>query len=161
MSMQMQYGRNWLRDMLLELETKTRPLNTLETKTRPLNITVQHHSDSYAFSITPIAVPVPTFGRLAALRVQDLYTFEWFEWAYGVWTTRRPEVHVGPGMLYIAAYADNEGDSGLMQLSVKDDVGVYLSFKEETVAAGASFGDETGTIDMPDRSYGITVTVVP
>ncbi|MBA7671249.1 hypothetical protein ES703_79403 [subsurface metagenome] len=148
--MSTQYGRNWLRNLL-----------EIETKTRPLNIAVQHHSDSYAFSIVPIAVPVPAFGRLAALRVQDLYTFEWFEWAYGVWTTRRPEVHVGPGKLYIAAWAVNEGKQGLMQLIIKDDVGNFLAVKQHDVPAGQGIGDETGTIDMPDRQYGILVLVEP
>ncbi len=163
MAMQsVQYGRNWLRN-LLELETETRPLNILETetKTRPLNIAVQHHSDSYSFSITPIAAPVPTFGILAALRVQDLETLEWFNWAYGAWTTRMPEVHVGPGKLYIAAYADNEGDLGLMQLIIKDDTGAFLAVKQHDVPAGESIGAEAYDKDMPDRQYGILVMVEP
>lgn len=140
------------------MQRLTRMRRPSQRLVRPLNISVKQYSEVMGFSIAPV---LATYGTLVGVRVQDLETFEWFEWDYGVWVTRMPEVHVGPGKLYIAAYAINEGDGGLMQLSIKDDVNEVLAFKEEVVAAGATFGDETDPINMPNRNYGIVITVVP
>jgi len=123
-------------------------------KTRPLNIRVQ--SGSYAFSISPLALPS---GVIEAIRVQDIARNINFSYDNGVWD-RAPEVTVGEN-LYIAAYARNTGNAGLMQLIIKDDAGAFLAVKQENVAAGAAFGDETGTIEMPNRQYGILILVEP
>jgi len=123
-------------------------------KTRPLNFRVQ--SGSYAFSISPLALPS---GKIEAIRVQDIARQEWFNYDNGVWD-RAPEVTVG-GNLYIAAYAVNESAAGLMQLIIKDDAGAFLAVKQENVAAGAHIGAETGTIEMPNRQYGILILVEP
>jgi len=77
-----------------------------------------------------------------------------------VWD-KAPECTVGDGTLYIAAYTRNDGDSGLIRQLIKNDQGMALADKTEDVVAGASFGDETGTISMPDRAYGITVAATP
>lgn len=130
------------------------------SRVRPLNISVQRFSDSYAFSITPVTPIVLPDGTLIAIRVQDLETYEWFNWDSRVWD-KAPEVTVGSGRLYIAAYAVNEGGVGIMQLIIKDDAGNFLAVKQETVPAGGDLGVETGTIEMPDRSYGINILVEP
>lgn len=127
---------------------------------RPLNISVQQYSDSYAFSIAPKALPVLPYGTLVAIRVQDLETFEWFNWDNRVWD-KAPEVTVGPGKLYIAAYAVNEGDAGLMQAIIKDDAQAILAVEQGIVVTGGDISAETGTIEMPDRNYGILILVEP
>lgn len=132
-----------------------------EPETQPLNIEiVDNHSDSYAFGIDPITPPVAPFGKITAIRVQDLETFEFFNWDDGVWD-RAPEVTVGDGMLYIAAWAENIGGDGLLQITIKDDTGAFLEAKSEIVPAGEGLGCETGTIDMPNRRYGILIMVEP
>lgn len=126
----------------------------------PLNISVKHYSDSYAFSIAPKAVPVLPYGTLTAISIRDIETGEWFEWNNGFWTTRRPEVTIGPN-LYIEAWAVNEGEAGVMQVLIRDDVNAVLAVKQETVAAVGTLGAETGTKNMPNRTYGIMITVEP
>ncbi len=123
-------------------------------KTRPLNFRVQ--SGSYAFSISPLALPS---GVIEAIRVQDIARNIDFAYDNGVWN-QAPEVTVG-GNLYIAAYARNEGAYGIMQLVIKDDAGAFLAVKQENVAAGAALGAETGTIEMPNRQYGVLILVEP
>ena len=133
--------------------------NFMGDKTRRLNIDVRGLSDQHAFSISPIVPIIAPDGKLIAIRVQDLKTGEWFNWDDGVWS-RAPEVTIGAN-LYIAAYAINEGGYEMMQLLIKDDAGSFLAVTQAPVGPGGSIGVETGTIEMPDRNYGILVLVEP
>ena len=126
----------------------------LRRRVQPLNFRVQ--SGSVGFSISPLALPS---GKIIAIRVQDIARQLWFNYDNGVWDNA-PKVTVGAN-LYIAAYATNIGGAGLMQLLIKDDVGSFLATKQETVVAGGTLGVETGTINMPNRSYGVLILVEP
>ena len=131
-----------------------------QNRTRPLNISVEPHSASLAFSINPYTAPLVPNGYIEAIRVQDIERGLDFDYDRATGWTGTPEVTVGNN-LYISAYAINGGDGGVMQLTIKDDTQAYLAAKSEYVAAGGGLGDETGTINMPDRNYGILIMVEP
>ena len=133
---------------------------TSQKQTRPLNIVVEPQSASLAFSINPYTAPLVPNGYIEAIRVQDIDRGLDFDYDRSTGWTSTPEVTVGAN-LYIAAYAINGGDGGTMQLLIRDDAGSYLAAKSEYVAAGGSLGAETGTINMPDRNYGILIMVEP
>ncbi len=115
--------------------------------------------NSVQFTVGAPPPPPGPSGNVVAIRVQDIARQEWFNYDNGVWG-KAPKVTVGAN-LYIAAYALNEGASGLMQLIIKDDAGAFLAVKQENIASGAYIGVETGTIEMPARQYGILITVAP
>ncbi len=98
-------------------------------------------------------------SKIVAVRVQDIARGLWFNYDNGVWD-KAPEVKVGAN-LYIASYAKNEGGTGLMQLLIRDDAETILGFKQQTVTAGSHIGVETGTKNMPNRSYNIKITSEP
>jgi len=126
----------------------------LRRRVQPLNFRVQ--SGSVGFSISPLALPS---GKIIAIRVQDIARQLWFNYDNGVWDNA-PKVTVGAN-LYIAAWAVNEGENGELRLLIKNDQSMALADKRETVASGVNFGAETGTINMPNRSYGILILVEP
>ena len=132
----------------------------LQKQTRPLNIFVEPHSASLAFSINPYTAPLLPNGYIEAIRVQDIDRGLWFEYGRTTGWSATPEVTVGAN-LYISAYAINGGDAGMLQLLIRDDAGAYLEAKSENVPAGGGIGVETGTINMPDRNYGILIMVEP
>ncbi|GAI50916.1 unnamed protein product, partial [marine sediment metagenome] len=130
----------------------------------PLNINVrEHYSETVAFSISPIVLAE---GIVEAIRVQDIKREIWYDydritgWTRGGYPVTSIEVAVGDN-LYIAAYAKNLGDTAELHLLIKNDQMMALLDKREVVATGGTFGGETGTINMPDRAYGITVSVTP
>lgn len=103
----------------------------------------------------------PAEAVLTAIRVQDVDRQLWFEYDVGAaWNPKSPEITPGTGNLYIAFYITNNGQAGTITLTIKDDDGLTLATKTETIAAGASKGIEyTGT--MPDSSYNITLEFTP
>lgn len=117
-------------------------------------------SETRTFTITPPAAA--TFGVISAIRVQDIATGEWYNWdAPGPFTPSLPIVTVGSGTLYIAFWVINQGDTGDLTLTIKDDDGNVLETKTVSCARGAGVGLEAPDLDMPNRPYGITVTVTP
>jgi hypothetical protein len=135
-------------------------------KTRPLEITIK--SDSAPFSISPYTY---VSGKLIAIRVQDIPRGIWYNWDGSTRTwDKAPQVTVGSQTLYIAAAAVNAGNvAGPLTLTITDDTGKTLATKTVTVqpwngsytSPNDYIGVETGSIDMPNRSYGITVSVTP
>jgi hypothetical protein len=144
----------------------------LAAKTRPLEISIK--SDSVGFSISPYAY---VSGKLIAIRVQDVARGIWYSWDGSTRTwDKTPVVYVGSKTLYIAAAAVNAGNvAGTLTLTITDDTGKVLGdvttggSKSQTVqpwngsytSPNDYLGYETGSIDMPNRSYGITVSVIP
>jgi hypothetical protein len=138
----------------------------LAAKTRPLEISVQ--SDSQSFSISPYTY---VSGRLIAIRVQDVARGIWFNWNGSTRTwDNSPNVTVGSGTLYIAAAAVNAGNAaGNVTLTITDDAGATLATKTITVqpwngsytSPNDYVGVETGSINMPNRQYGVTVSTTP
>ena len=116
-------------------------------------------SDLASFSINPVS---PANGKIHAIRVQDIARQLWFEWDIGLgWRPSTPEVTVGSKTLYIAFYVVNEGGGGILSLTAKDDADRILAGIMMYVDAGAGLGVESGSKDMPNRTYGITLTVTP
>ncbi|TSA55549.1 hypothetical protein D4R42_05395 [bacterium] len=107
----------------------------------------------------PPPPPAEAYGKIVAIRVQDIARNLWFNYDNGMWD-KTPEVTAGAN-LYIAAYVGNVGDAGNLTLRIIDDTGATLATKTEYVVAGGVFGDETGTKQMPNRSYGISIPVDP
>jgi hypothetical protein len=142
---------------MIELLRKKQTLLSKKT-TRPLNISVEHHSDLLAFSINP-AIVSPN-GYILAIRVQDIARQKWFEYNRDTGWSESPEVTVGTGTLYIAAYAKNLGGNGNLRLIINDSSKVLVD-KSDYVVSGGNFGAETGTINMPDTTYNISVSVTP
>jgi hypothetical protein len=138
----------------------------LAAKTRPLEITIK--SDYTSFSISPYTY---VSGKLIAIRVQDIPRGIWYNWDGSTRTwDNAPKVTVGSKTLYIAAAAVNAGNvAGSLTLTITDDTGKTLASKTLTVqpwngsytSPNDYIGVETGSIDMPNRSYGITVSVTP
>ena len=128
-----------------------------QKQTQPLNF--ETHSESVTFNISPAITALPD-GIVEAIRVQDIDKNVFFEYNRATGWTSPPEVTVGTGTLYIAAYYYNLGGPGKLFMGINDDVG-NLVFKEEYVEYGGYVGIETGTIDMPNRVYGIDVDVSP
>jgi len=139
----------------------------LAAKTQPLKIRVQS-SDSYSWQIGPYTF---VSGVLLAIRVQDVKRNLWASWdgKTRTWDTFL-DVTVGPKTLYIAAAAANQGNvAGDLTLTITDDTGKVLATKKITVqpwngsftAPNDYIGVETGSIDMPNRPYGVTVSVTP
>ncbi|MBA7710068.1 hypothetical protein ES703_118997 [subsurface metagenome] len=118
------------------------------------------HFHTVAFTVGAAPPPAEPYGKIVAIRVQDIETGEWFNYDNGVWD-KTPKVTVGSN-LYIAAWAINEGDAfGTLTLQIKDDTGAVLATKSPGVGPGVSFGVETGTINMPNRVYDIDCPVDP
>jgi len=134
---------------------------------KPLQVTIK--SESKGFTISPYTV---TSGKILAIRVQDIVRGIWYNWdaSTGAWDKTPISVYVGSKTLYIAAAAVNVGNAaGSLTLTITDDTGKTLASKTQTVqpwngsytAPNDYIGVETGSIDMPNRSYGITVSVTP
>jgi hypothetical protein len=122
---------------------------------------VQTLSERVNFSISPKSVALPN-GVVEAIRVQDIERNLWFEYNRGTGWSAQPEVTVGAGKLYIAAYYVNAGGAGMLHASIYDaETATMVFYKEEYIESGAGFGLETGTIDMPNKVYTIVVDVAP
>jgi len=106
---------------------------------------------------------LPILPIIEAIRVQDISRGVWYSWDRpGPWDPSEPEVTVGSGKLYIAFYVINRGDiPGMLRLEVVDDTGKVLATTREAAAPGAGVGIEAPDLDMPDRSYNITLTATP
>lgn len=92
--------------------------------------------DTASFTIETI--PLPN-GKITAIRVQNLNTYEWFNWDNGKWD-RKPWVPPGTPV-YIAVAAINDGATGNMILYIQV-VGITVYNKTEIVAAGGTVGGE-------------------
>jgi len=103
----------------------------------------------------------PPEGVITAIRVQDISRQVWFNWDKGVgWTPKPPEITPGTGNLYVACWVTNDGATGNITITIKDDQETILGSKTENVAAGEGVGIEyTGA--MPNRSYSITLIPNP
>jgi len=125
----------------------------------PVNISVAEHlSESQVFNILPY---LEASGYVYAIRVQDIARDLWFNWDRGVgWYPSTPEVTVGIGTLYIAAYVTNGGGDGDMRLVIGNPGDIFAD-KTQFVVAGGSFGAETGTLDMPNSVFPIIIQVTP
>lgn len=126
-------------------------------KALPLKVQL---SETMSFSVSPYTF---TEGIIQAIRVQDIPRGIWFNWDRpGPWSPSEPEVTVGSGTLYIAFYAVNTGNvRGTLTLKIADDTGAVLASKSEAVDPGAGVGIEAPGLDMPNRAYGITLSVTP
>jgi len=117
-------------------------------------------SDAVSFSIAPYFAP--TFGKITAIRVQDIARQLWFNWSdpARTWDVA-PSVAPGANNLYVALYATNTGGTaGNMTLTLKDSAGNTLATKTQSVAAGASFGLEyTGV--MSTTAFTLSAIVTP
>lgn len=115
-------------------------------------------SESKSFTIT-LAEP---FGICWSARVRDVATGAEFACALNTmtWTPSAPRVRPGVGNLYIQFEARNLSSSGSLTLTIKDDAGVTLRTGAVTIPANG-YGSIDCTVDMPDRNYGITVSVTP
>jgi len=133
----------------------------------PLKVSV-HHSDSVNVQIAPYAY---TEGILLAIRVQDIPRDLWANWN-GQTRTWDTFLDITPGSktLYIAVAAINAGSvAGSLTLTIVDDTGKVLATKAFTVqpwngswtAPNDFIGVETGSIDMPNRPYSVTISVTP
>ena len=110
---------------------------------------------------TTVSATGPTEGIIQAIRIQDVPRQIWYSWDKGIgWSPRAPVITPGVGAFYAAFYGVNNGAAGNITITIKDDQGITLSSKTESIAAGAGIGVEyTGT--MPDRYYGITLVASP
>jgi len=123
----------------------------------PLKVTL---GETKGFSISPYTVVT---GIIQAIRVQDIPRGIWYNWDRpGPWSPSEPEVTVGSRTLYIAFYATNTGNvRGTLTLRITDDTGAVLASKSESVDPGGGVGIEAPGLDMPNRTYGITLSVSP
>ena len=118
-----------------------------------------HKSETMSVTISRYA---PAFGVMLAVRVQDIPRGIWHNWDRDVGWDRTPIVVTpGTGTLYIAAAARQDGSDGYLTLTITDDIGNTLVTKTEWVATGSWVGVETGSINMPNRDYVITISVTP
>lgn len=130
----------------------------LAAKTQPLKIGIQ--SETTGFNISPYTF---ASGIISGIRVQDIPRNIWYNWDRpGPWSPSEPNVTVGSKTLYIAFWAVNQGNvTGTLTLTVKDDTGATLATKSVSCAPGAGVGIEAPNLDMPNRTYGITLSVTP
>ena len=130
----------------------------LAAKTQPLKISMK--SEAMSFNISPYTY---VSGIIQAIRVQDIPRGIWYNWDRpGPWSPSEPIVTVGSGTLYIAFWAVNQGNvTGTLTLTIKDDTGKTLASKSASCDPGAGVGIEAPRIDMPNRTYGITLSVTP
>jgi len=130
----------------------------LAAKTQPLKIGIK--SESMSFNVSPYTY---VSGIIQAIRVQDIARHIWYTWDRpGPWSPSEPVVTVGSKTLYIAFWAVNQGGTtGTLTLTVKDDTGKTLATKSVSCAPGAGVGIEAPDLDMPNRTYGITLSVTP
>jgi hypothetical protein len=133
-----------------------KPTEAMATKAR-LKVSL---SESMSFNISPYTY---VSGIIQAIRVQDIPRDIWYEWDRpGPWKPSAPIVTVGSKTLYIAFWAVNNGNTtGTLTLTVKDDTGKTLASKSVSCAPGAGVGIEAPDLDMPNRTYGITLSVTP
>lgn len=123
----------------------------------PLKVSL---SESMGFNISPYTY---VSGIISGIRVQDIPRDIWYSWDRpGQWSPSAPVVTVGSKTLYIAFWAVNQGNAtGTLTLTVKDDTGKTLATKSVSCAPGAGVGIEAPDLDMPNRTYGITLSVTP
>lgn len=96
-----------------------------------------------ALTITLVAGgPVVPVGKITALRVQRLDTNEWFNWDNGAWDVNgAPKIALGQS-IYVAAYCINVGDTGPIDLQIRDPYGTVLQSVSLDVASGEGMGIE-------------------
>lgn len=131
-------------------------------RARQLRMAPQHLSDSKSFTI---AVAAP-FAICTAAVVKDLAAGTEYTCVLTTmtWSPSAPQVRPGAANLYILFQVRNIAGAGNLTLTIKDDTGATL--KTETKMAGSvgsaqQFVTTEVTVDMPDRNYGITVSVTP
>lgn len=141
---------------------------------RPFPLAVATLSDVMDVNVA-VAAGVP-FAIITAIKVQDVARQVWYNWGNQVsrgwdtsdWTGPQgqknlkgaPSCVPGAGNLYIAFYAENQGSAILFTLEIVDDTGKILMEKYGSAGYLEGIGAEV-TVDMPARSYGIKLTVVP
>lgn len=127
---------------------------------RPFPLNIQGLLDSVSIGVT--AAQGIAFGKIKAVRVQDIARQKWFNWDNGVWD-QSPSCLPGDGNLYVAVYAENIMQSGNLHLQlfeVVSGVGKLLKEKTEYVGTGAGLGIEW-TGNMPAYTYDLKALVVP
>lgn len=127
---------------------------------RPYPLNIQALMDIVNFDVTK--AQGVAFGKIRAIRVQDIARQKWFNWDNGTWD-ETPSCLPGEGNLYIAVYAENLSQPGnlLLQLyEIVEGTGRILTDKSEYVAHGAGLGIEW-TGNMPANTYNLLAKVIP
>lgn len=91
-------------------------------------------------------------GKITTIRVQDLTTHAWFNWDNGSWDANGSPKVAPNTTLYIAAAAVNNGEAGLMYLSIYWAGGSLIAQNSYTTPAG-------GTITIESSVHGINPTI--
>lgn len=122
----------------------------------------QRLSGTGSFTIG-LATPFSICSLAAVTDVAQGLTWQ-YSFSSNSWSPSEPKVRPGASNLKIMFQVRNISSSGNVTLTIKDDTGAIL--KTETLAIG-SVGSPTEykqtecTVAMPDRAYGITVSVTP
>jgi len=130
-------------------------------------ITIKSGTESFTISPTGAA-----FGRVTAIRVQDIVRDVWYNWGNQVadgwdtsdWTGTEGQKNLkgtpvctsGANNLYIAFWVENQGATGYLTLAITDAKSV-LATKTVSVPTGEGLGVEW-TGDMPSGNYTVTVS---